>query len=104
VTVRTVPSGRVGTDRPFAAVDEAVAPVLEQARRSGVEARHSVEFAEDSGSGLAGAAKAIDALSVVVATHARHGLDRLLEGSDSLELVHRSTCPVILVHHDEASV
>lgn len=100
VTVRQAPMGRAG-DRPFASVEDAMAPLLERARAAGVEAHHTIEFADETGPGLAHVAEADDALVVVAATHARHGLDRLREGSIGLELVHRCAAPVVLVHHDE---
>jgi nucleotide-binding universal stress UspA family protein len=100
VTVRQAPSGRVSTEHPFASIEDAVAPLLARARSAGVEAHHSIEFADETGPGLARVAAADDALVLVAATHARHGLDRLREGSMGLELVHRCASPVVLVHHD----
>ncbi|MCP3912579.1 MAG: universal stress protein [Actinomycetia bacterium] len=101
VTVRQAPSGRVSTDRPFASVEDAVAPLAARARAAGIEARHSIEFADEAVEGLVRVAEADDALVIVAATHARHGLERLMEGSVGLDLVHRATAPVVLAHHDE---
>ena len=100
VTVRPAPSGRAG-DRPFGSIEDAVAPLLDRARAAGVEAHHTINFANETGPGLAQVAEADDALMIVAATHARHGLDRLRDGSIGLELVHRCAAPVVLVHHDE---
>jgi nucleotide-binding universal stress UspA family protein len=99
VTVRAAPGGRV-SDHPYASVEEAVAPLLDEARAAGIEARHSIEFDSDPAVGLARVVDAEKALLVIAATHARHGLDRLIEGSIGLELVHRCAAPVVLVHHE----
>jgi nucleotide-binding universal stress UspA family protein len=41
--------------------------------------------------------RAESASLLVVATHARHGIPRLVQGSVAMQIVHRSPVPVVVV-------
>lgn len=52
---------------------------------------------------LAAAIEAEDAELLVVSSHGRSGLGRLLMGSVAEGLLRRATCPVIVLHHEDVS-
>jgi nucleotide-binding universal stress UspA family protein len=49
-------------------------------------------------SGILQAAQALSADLIVVATHGRHGVDRLLHGSVVSEMIHQTSIPLLILH------
>ncbi len=50
---------------------------------------------------VAGLAKEWDATLIVVGTHGRKGMRRMLMGSGAEQIIRRSTCPVSVIRSDE---
>ena len=70
--------------------DEAEALHVECAMRVGLPAEEIVRFALDHSADL-----------VVMGTHGREGIDRLLLGSVAETVVRKAPCPVLTVHHPD---
>jgi nucleotide-binding universal stress UspA family protein len=70
--------------------------VVEKARSSGADAAFLL-WEGDAADGILAAAEAEAADVIVVGTHARTGVGRYLLGSVSDQIVHRASCPVLVV-------
>ena len=77
--------------------------VVQAARAAGAEATFLL-WEGDAADGILAAAEAEAADIIVVGTHSRKGVGRYLLGSVSDEIVHRASCPVLVVksRSDEA--
>lgn len=77
--------------------------VVQAARAVGAEATFLL-WEGDAADGILAAAEAEAADIIVVGTHSRKGVGRYLLGSVSDEIVHRASCPVLVVksRSDEA--
>ena len=71
------------------------------ARELGERSGHTVEFEVLHGRHVAETmtdhAQSVDASMIVAATHGRTGMARLTIGSTAADMVHRATCPVVLM-------
>lgn len=65
-------------------------------RAAGLEARGEVAFGEPAEAIVAAAAR-LDAAMIVMSTHGRGSLGRLLMGSAALEVIRNAPCPVLAV-------
>lgn len=95
VTVVSAPMGR-SADDPYRAIRESVRPVIEAAHAHGLEAAHQIAFAKDVHAGLLDEISTTKTSLVVMATHHRSALDRLLDGSVTMSVVHDVTVPVLV--------
>lgn len=81
-------------------VDQATAyleRVAEQLRHAGVTANAVVKQGQ-AGRQIVATAKEIDADAIAMTTHSRRGINRLMFGSVTEEVVHELQVPIILVH------
>lgn len=85
----------VGDEVAHAVLDEALAAVAPE-HRPDVELRAVVDDAADA---LVEAAREADL--VVVGSHGRSGIGRLLFGSVSTQVAHHAPCPVVIVPEEE---
>jgi nucleotide-binding universal stress UspA family protein len=66
-------------------------------RAHGIEPSWEVLHGRDRSAAIVDHVRAESASLLVVATHARHGIPRLVQGSVAMQIVHRSPVPVVVV-------
>jgi nucleotide-binding universal stress UspA family protein len=60
---------------------------------------HRLVFAEDAGAAILRTAEEVQCDLIVLGTHGRTGLGRLLMGSTAEQVARRANCPVLTVRH-----
>jgi nucleotide-binding universal stress UspA family protein len=69
--------------------------------RQVLAARTALEVSDEPAETIVGYAKAQDIDLIVMGTHSRSGLDRLLVGSVAEQVIRTAPCPVLTVRHPE---
>jgi nucleotide-binding universal stress UspA family protein len=82
-----------GAEHPDAMFERAASAV----RTRGVGVRTHLERAHAPGGVLAGIARDEGSPVIVVATHSRKGMARVVAGSTTMTLLHAATCPVVVM-------
>ena len=80
-----------------------LADAMAVAQSAGVEADQvlSDNFAERLGESVVAAAKHWNADLIVIGTHGRHGIGRVLLGSGAEQIIHMAPVPVLVVRSDD---
>jgi nucleotide-binding universal stress UspA family protein len=92
-------SAMLPADRPASDdLDEQLGRVVARCRAEGVEAEGVVVGDASPAHAVHAHARETRAGLIALATHARHGLERLATGSVAADVVHGAPCPVLLVH------
>ena len=77
--------------------DTVLADARKAARKIGVEADYAQVSDHSAAEGILQAARDLGCDLIVMASHGRRGIGRLLLGSQTAEVVHHSTIPVLVV-------
>lgn len=89
----------VAPDAPASAKDEAQTYLREQATALGAHAQPSVRMGEPEEQIVKAASEATEPV-IVMATHARGGLSRLISGSVAERVISESGAPVLVIRHE----
>ncbi len=99
--MRPIPRARAVEERETRTV--AAQAVVQRARAAGADATFLL-WECDPGDGILATAEAEGADVIVVGTHARTGVGRYLLGSVSDHVVHRASCPVLVIKSRDEDV
>jgi nucleotide-binding universal stress UspA family protein len=82
---------------PLSASKEKLEGLLAERIGSSVKYEVLVASSDDFSRSIVDAAQELDADCVVLATHARHGVDKVLLGSVAEEVIREARCPVLTI-------
>jgi nucleotide-binding universal stress UspA family protein len=97
VTVRPPPAGRPTEGEPYSHVHDTVDPLVEAARRRGLDASSCIVYGEHPAREIVRVAKKCDAYAIAMASHLRDGFERFREGAATMDVTHDTTALVLAV-------
>lgn len=100
VVVRAAPTGRSSAG-PYADVEDALEPVAQLAGRAGVPFGHRIVFGDDVVDTILAEVGRIHPSLVAMAMHHRRPLERLREGTTTMDVVRAARVPVLVALSDD---